>query len=425
MTSYKPDPHHGYNLAVQYFIHGQPAGNASAEQQIAAQAIVNSRTADIKRFMQVNRQFGDISGLRQQMRNYSPPGSNMDMVYLRNGSQELLKMNLTPDEEKKPPTPIPDINYDGYIGMSYMGYESGGYFAINGVKLDLGLPGDNVDVNRDGKLILIAFGPTALQCFSLHDSDNDALTGGKSLKCGPTIKQVDEHPGYEDNNAAWIIAPQDPIPKHDNAFGYWFAKYQDGYNMCNCTWATTFSGTSLGLPFWGNDPAYLFGPGSFCWNSPPIVKIYWYPNASDSPLDPTGLNRFQWGFDAKADETYSNIFDLGVAWAEFYSRAEKDQRSVSRTWTKESQQGVSYNVNDKPVVFMTNQWSSDVPGYSDLMFDLGAKAKYDDVYSSAVFGWPKTVSNYTGKFGQPNPNGTPSGSGQFQTFDSLAAFKNR
>ena len=265
-----------------------------------ADSIVQNYTSSIDHFISAGRQQNHISELPQARHQASFPGLRIDQLF--NQGMETIRITVYPQFNNPGGSqPVLDLNMDGYVVWIHHWFvqtRNGVPVGVNSIPYDLLINGTvvvNAYLPPDKFLqldpitglieatimIVIAFGPTALRCQSLHDKVNAFNNpahpeyGGMAAQISPSRPDIKATPGYFGKN----------IPSHKDILGYFFW----GPNT------TPTNPTGWGDQF--NPDSYAYDPGvegqyDQAYSPPNIVQIIQFADAQNSPLKATGTNIF-------------------------------------------------------------------------------------------------------------------------------------
>ncbi len=317
---YRPPPHSLKPFSappvMQYRIDASDDWQAQNGQvaAIVADAIVQSYSSSISQFINNQRQQMRLGIIEQRSHQWSAPG--LDIDWSSNQGDETIKITVKPEYINLLSLPfLIDINFDGYLAFVHnfqagqAGFDPIPYdLLVNGTVVCtyypqlsmLETPG-TFSVNNDtaAVAVVVAFGPTALRCQSLHDKVNpfnpkspQHVSNMPALmsQCQPARAGIKDSTGV---NGA-------DIPAHADLLGYfiWGPPIEN-------TPATIYQG--WGDPFNPDDYAYdgdvqllppIWQPGlgydASGYGSPvQLGTIVQYESALASPLNSNGKNVFQ------------------------------------------------------------------------------------------------------------------------------------
>jgi hypothetical protein len=332
---------------------------------------------------------------------------------IQNGGMETIRITVYP--EYAPVAALPtllDMNYDGYFALIFNQGTSPATqanFLLNGVTI---VSDYAVSSEDQFKMVLFAFGPTALRCQSLNDKTNQVLAGAASMQCNPPLGNTK---AVAPNIVNGGFGPPNPIPPHKNILTYfWAADFADQLNPLN----NVALGPD-GVPAYNNTVASFWQ--TYAVVAPPfpaapvLDKIYYWKDASKSPLNLLGKNQFSMAGNTPTFPAISQ--SMGIA--EFFDR--NKVRSATSSWKYPA--GPNVSVNDTPVFWDAYAAFSDIYlGNLYLDFDLTpsntAHADADTPGNVAING--PNLSNYETVEKAKTP--TAGGNGPPQVFEDFASF---
>ena len=366
------------------------------QPDIVADMIVQSYSSSIDHFITNRRQQNQISDLPQTRHQASFPGLIVDHLF--NQGLETIKLTVYPEFNNPfSSQPVIDINLDGYIVWTHVwndqeeGYHLGTYdVVLNGYTIlsDYQPPtpaASGPGVTQFATAIIVAFGPTALVCQSLHDDvnplnktvnqENATASGGLLPKIEPARSQIKPYVGLFGGSV-----PQDGASR-DDVFGYFMFDVAPSTNTTG--WSDPYNPSR-----WAYDgDQYNTDPTNFIWSPAgsfnqlfhflgtpqpiQILKVIQFADASNSPLVASGPNVFTV---QQHDHSATNRFPLGhinTVAAEFYDRG--SLRVATNTWTNASPDGGFALVSDKPLYFDSE--SNFLIDFAQLGFDLTPTAE--------------------------------------------------
>ena len=314
---YRPPPHSLKPFSappvMQYRIDASDDWQAQNGQvaSVVADAIVQSYESSINQFINNQRQQSRLGIIEQQRHQMTLPGIVVD--YGSNQGNETIRITVKPEYVN--PLSLPfliDINLDGYVafvhnfnagqpGFSPIPYD----MLINGTVICtyypqlsmLETPG-TFSVNNDtaAVAVVVAFGPTALRCQSLHDKVNpfnpkspQHVSNMPALmsQCQPARAKIKDSTGI---NGA-------DIPAHADLLGYfiWGPPVETTPAAVNQGWGDPFNPDDYAYDGGGNIVFEDFtGYGASGYGSPvQLGTIVQYASAASSPLNSSGKNVFQ------------------------------------------------------------------------------------------------------------------------------------
>jgi hypothetical protein len=313
-------------------------GDASVLMGVAAE-IVNQASPDISRFIQNSRQQHSLSGLPYGDRFMA--ADRMTVRHRMNSGQERIDLDVTPFGGQQNTSSTSDTNLDGY--MVWVHAEPGYGDTINGRPVTCSpfaivMNGYQIEENFTPTLspgntggYVFAFGKTALVSPSLaQDLDNANPLIGNSKYRSP-LKLVPS-PGWGDDTGNALDGS--PLNKAPRELGYWLFDWLNSLNPAqylNFTgsytkWVNTFSGRI----------AHSLGNLT-------LNRGIYFPNASNSILNPRGVNGVQ-VFSLSPSTPADFVVDLWFG--EFFDRWK--YRVVRQSWQVASQLGLAIKANDYP-----------------------------------------------------------------------------
>lgn len=264
--------------------------------ELVAESLVQAYSSSIDHFINAQRQQNHISGLAQQRTQANFPGLTID--HIMNHGIETIRVTAYPQfNNPGGGKPLIDTNLDGYCVWIHRWYKSADQVGPNSIPYDIlvngtvvveaYLPPDKLikpfktGPDAASIAIIIAFGPTAMICQSLHDKVNpfaQSQYGGLAPKVTPSRSSI---------AAAFGTNFGQTIPKHDDLLGYFPFGPVAGSIITG--WGDSFNPTD-----WAYDSQSSQQGHSYLDAWPPInvVQIVQFANAQNSPLKATDKNIF-------------------------------------------------------------------------------------------------------------------------------------
>jgi hypothetical protein len=353
----------------------------AAVLQRAAGQIVDQHSSALHRFIANGRRDHSLSG-----RSYSHHHVEMDGLkahLTQNGTQEKLRMNVTPHGGGGYSASTTDTNLDGYLcwvhvdpnwpDLAHVAGSPGAIapsapgpflLAMNGYIIE---PTFEITGPCIGYPIL--FGKTALLCSSyVGDVEKkNPLIGDPSF----TPPNIVVPPNGWGNYTQITEIDGTVLPKIIRTLGYWIFDWENEHNLFQylylnlvpSNWKSPWRSTNTPV---GN----------------PVLSrgVYFASSAQGkSPLNPRGQNSIA----AICTSQFAPEVEIyNLMYGEFYSRGR--YRIASQSWTVPAQAGRVVAMNDSPLMFSGSNYVYDYSGDDGINFDFSLKASDTDVGDPAV-----------------------------------------
>ena len=316
---YRPPPHSLKPFSappvMQYRIDASDDWQAQNGQvaAIVADAIVQSYSSSISQFINNQRQQMRLGIIEQREHQMSLPGIDVD--WSSNQGDETIKITVKPEYVN--PLSLPfliDINLDGYLAFVHnfqagqAGFDPIPYdLLVNGTVVCTYYPqlsmlsaytptGSMETITGAAVAVVVAFGPTALRCQSLHDKVNPFNPKSpQHVSTMPALMTQCQPARAGIKDATGIFG--DDIPAHSDLLGYfiWGPPIENTPATIYLGWGDPFNPDDYAYD--GNSgPGWSFGNGydASGYASPvQLGTIVQYESALASPLNSSGKNVFQ------------------------------------------------------------------------------------------------------------------------------------